>query len=58
MIQFHFGNMKPDLVRKSMRLFAAEVAPYLRTESSALFAKDYPDMEEAMAGPRIAGGVR
>ena len=30
LIQFHFGNMSDHLVRKSMRLFATEVAPALR----------------------------
>jgi alkanesulfonate monooxygenase SsuD/methylene tetrahydromethanopterin reductase-like flavin-dependent oxidoreductase (luciferase family) len=44
LIQFHFGNMKPELARKSMRLFAAEVAPALRKDSAALFARDYPEM--------------
>jgi alkanesulfonate monooxygenase SsuD/methylene tetrahydromethanopterin reductase-like flavin-dependent oxidoreductase (luciferase family) len=42
LIQFHFGNMRPELARKSMRLFATEVAPMLRQESGALFARDYP----------------
>src|SRR2546421_2411726 len=41
LIQFHFGNMKPELARKSMRLFATEVAPALRKDSAALFAKEY-----------------
>jgi alkanesulfonate monooxygenase SsuD/methylene tetrahydromethanopterin reductase-like flavin-dependent oxidoreductase (luciferase family) len=47
LIQFHFGNMRADLAKKSMRLFAAEVAPYLRQESAALFARDYPEMGAA-----------
>ena len=42
LIQFHFGNMKPELARKSMRLFATEVAPALRKDSAALFAREYP----------------
>ena len=42
LIQFHFGNMKPALARKSMRLFATEVAPALRKDSAALFAREYP----------------
>lgn len=42
LIQFHFGNMRPELARKSMRLFATEVAPMLRQESGALFAREYP----------------
>ena len=42
LIQFHMGNMPDDLVRKSMRLFAEECAPWLRERSEALFAKEYP----------------
>jgi alkanesulfonate monooxygenase SsuD/methylene tetrahydromethanopterin reductase-like flavin-dependent oxidoreductase (luciferase family) len=42
LIQFHFGNMRPELARKSMRLFATEVAPTLRRDSAALFAREYP----------------
>lgn len=42
LIQFHFGNMRDELARKSMRLFATEVAPQLRRDSSALFARLYP----------------
>jgi alkanesulfonate monooxygenase SsuD/methylene tetrahydromethanopterin reductase-like flavin-dependent oxidoreductase (luciferase family) len=38
LIQFHLGNMRDDLARKSMRLFATEVAPRLREESRAAFA--------------------
>jgi len=44
LIQFHFGNMRAELARKSMRLFATEVAPALREDSMALFARDYPEM--------------
>jgi alkanesulfonate monooxygenase SsuD/methylene tetrahydromethanopterin reductase-like flavin-dependent oxidoreductase (luciferase family) len=49
LIQFHMGNMRDDLARKSMRLFATEVAPRLRQDSKALFAKKFPDMERNMA---------
>lgn len=49
LLQFHMGNMKDEHVRKSMRLFAAEVAPALRRESAALFARDFPALEEAAA---------
>lgn len=42
LIQFHFGNMRPELARKSMRLFATEVAPALRKDSAALFGREYP----------------
>ena len=48
LIQFHFGNMKPELARNSMRLFATEVMPHLRTESAELFARDYPNLPELM----------
>jgi alkanesulfonate monooxygenase SsuD/methylene tetrahydromethanopterin reductase-like flavin-dependent oxidoreductase (luciferase family) len=43
LIQFHFGNMRPELARKSMRLFATEVAPALREDSAALFGREYPE---------------
>jgi alkanesulfonate monooxygenase SsuD/methylene tetrahydromethanopterin reductase-like flavin-dependent oxidoreductase (luciferase family) len=42
LIQFHFGNMRPELARKSMRLFATEVAPALRRDSAALFGREHP----------------
>jgi alkanesulfonate monooxygenase SsuD/methylene tetrahydromethanopterin reductase-like flavin-dependent oxidoreductase (luciferase family) len=51
LIQFHFGNMRADLARKSMRLFATEVAPALRRDSAALFARDYPELaDQPVAG--------
>ena len=46
LIQFHFGNMRADLARKSMRLFATEVAPALRRDLAALFARDYPELSD------------
>ncbi len=49
LIQFHMGNMRDDLARKSMRLFATEVAPRLREESRKLFAKEYPETEKVAA---------
>lgn len=42
LIQFHFGNMEDRLARKSMRLFATEVAPALRRDSAELFARNFP----------------
>jgi alkanesulfonate monooxygenase SsuD/methylene tetrahydromethanopterin reductase-like flavin-dependent oxidoreductase (luciferase family) len=48
LIQFQFGNMKDELARKSMRLFAEQVAPSLRRDSAELFGKEFPvlaDME-------------
>ena len=38
LIQFHMGSMRDDLARKSMRLFATEVAPRLREDSLRAFA--------------------
>lgn len=49
LIQFHMGNMRNDLARKSMRLFATQVAPRLRADSSALFAREYPQLETVSA---------
>jgi alkanesulfonate monooxygenase SsuD/methylene tetrahydromethanopterin reductase-like flavin-dependent oxidoreductase (luciferase family) len=45
LMQFHFGNMRPEVVKKSMHLFATEVAPYLRERSAELYAKEYPHAE-------------
>jgi alkanesulfonate monooxygenase SsuD/methylene tetrahydromethanopterin reductase-like flavin-dependent oxidoreductase (luciferase family) len=42
LIQFHMGNLEDRLARKSMRLFAEEVAPWLRERSGALFERHYP----------------
>ena len=49
LIQFHFGNMKDEIARKSMRLFAEEVAPALRARSAEIFARDFPRMAAAEA---------
>ena len=43
LIQFHLGNMQDALARKSMRLFATEVAPRLRADSAKLFAQEFPE---------------
>ena len=45
LIQFHLGNMPDALTRKSMRLFATEVAPRLRADSARLFSREFPEME-------------
>jgi alkanesulfonate monooxygenase SsuD/methylene tetrahydromethanopterin reductase-like flavin-dependent oxidoreductase (luciferase family) len=51
LVQFHFGNMEDRLARKSMRLFATEVAPALRRDSADLFARSFPALGDiAMAG--------
>jgi alkanesulfonate monooxygenase SsuD/methylene tetrahydromethanopterin reductase-like flavin-dependent oxidoreductase (luciferase family) len=45
LIQFHMGNMPDALTRKSMKLFAEQVAPRLREESARLFARHFPALE-------------
>jgi alkanesulfonate monooxygenase SsuD/methylene tetrahydromethanopterin reductase-like flavin-dependent oxidoreductase (luciferase family) len=47
LIQFHMGNMPDALVRKSMTLFAREVAPRLREHSAKLFGRHFPEMERS-----------
>ncbi len=49
LIQFQFGNMKDHLARKSMKLFAEQVAPALRRDSAELFDRMFPNMDEALA---------
>ncbi len=51
LIQFHLGNMADALTRKSMRLFATEVAPRLRADSAKLFAREFG---EASRTPEMA----
>ena len=45
LIQFHMGNMADALTRKSMRLFAEQVAPRLKADSARLFARHFPELE-------------
>jgi alkanesulfonate monooxygenase SsuD/methylene tetrahydromethanopterin reductase-like flavin-dependent oxidoreductase (luciferase family) len=47
LIQIHMGNMRDDLARKSMRLFATEVAPRLRQDSSEVFAGAFKELAAA-----------
>jgi alkanesulfonate monooxygenase SsuD/methylene tetrahydromethanopterin reductase-like flavin-dependent oxidoreductase (luciferase family) len=54
LIQFHFGNMEDRLARKSMRLFATEVAPALRRDSADLFARNFP----VLGDMQIAGAAQ
>lgn len=49
LVQFHYGNMKDQLARKSMRLFATEVAPALRERSQELFAAEFPMLADRPA---------
>jgi len=53
LIQFHLGNMPDALTRKSMRLFASEVAPRLRTDSARLFVREFPNMQGQLT-PELA----
>ena len=48
LIQFHMGNMRDDLVRRSMRLFAEEVAPRLREETEKAFGEKFPKGAEML----------
>ena len=45
LIQFHIGNMPDGLARKSMTLFAAQVAPALRANSLKLFRREFGDID-------------
>jgi alkanesulfonate monooxygenase SsuD/methylene tetrahydromethanopterin reductase-like flavin-dependent oxidoreductase (luciferase family) len=47
LIQFHLGNMQDALARKSMTLFARDVAPRLREDSARLFGREFPDTARA-----------
>lgn len=49
LIQFHLGNMPDAFARKSMHLFATQVAPRLREESKKIFARKYPYLADAAA---------
>lgn len=46
LIQFHIGNLPAELTRKSMALFAREVAPVLRERSAKLFREQFPETLE------------
>jgi len=49
LIQFQFGNMKDELARKSMKLFAEEVMPVMRKDSAELFSNEFPVLQEMEA---------
>ena len=49
LIQFQFGNLDPELARKSMKLFSEKVAPSLRRDSIELFARRFPHMQEQLS---------
>ena len=46
--------MEDRLVRKSMRLFATEVAPALRRNSAELFGRAFPQLADDMAAESAA----
>jgi hypothetical protein len=46
LIQFHLGNMRDDLARKSMRLFATYVAPRLRDDSRMALASHFTELAD------------
>jgi alkanesulfonate monooxygenase SsuD/methylene tetrahydromethanopterin reductase-like flavin-dependent oxidoreductase (luciferase family) len=46
LIQFHIGNLPAELTRKSMTLFARDVAPVLREQSGKLFREQFPEALE------------
>ncbi len=46
LLQFHLGNMPDDTTRKSMHLFATQVAPRLREASQKIFARKFPYLTE------------
>lgn len=58
LIQFHFGNMKDNLARKSMRLFASEVAPALRRDSADLFARNFPVLGDTAGNLAMEGAAQ
>ena len=49
LMQFHLGNMPFDFTRKSMKLFAEQVAPRLREASQKIYAKRFPHLADAPA---------
>ena len=49
LIQFQVGNMKDELARKSMKLFAEQVMPAMRKDSAELFSNEFPILQEMEA---------
>ena len=47
LMQFHLGNMDNAFARKSMHLFATQVAPRLREDSIRIFGEKYPYLADA-----------
>lgn len=46
LVQFHLGNMADALARRSMQLFATEVAPRLREATAKLYDRNFPRVTE------------
>lgn len=49
LIQFHIGNLSRERTNESQRLFASEVAPYLRAESAEFFGREFPALPELVS---------
>ncbi len=45
LLQFHLGNMPGDFTRKSMKLFAEQVAHRLREASLRIYARRFPHLD-------------
>jgi alkanesulfonate monooxygenase SsuD/methylene tetrahydromethanopterin reductase-like flavin-dependent oxidoreductase (luciferase family) len=53
LIQFHIGNMPAALARKSMKLFAEQVAPALRHDSLRQFTNEFPGVSLGAGGEAL-----
>jgi alkanesulfonate monooxygenase SsuD/methylene tetrahydromethanopterin reductase-like flavin-dependent oxidoreductase (luciferase family) len=53
LIQFQLGNMPDHLARKSMKLFAEQVAPALRHQSLVQFTREYPGVNVESAAEAV-----
>ena len=53
LIQFQIGNMPDQLARKSMKLFAEQVAPALRHHSLTQFSREYPGINVEPAAEAV-----
>jgi alkanesulfonate monooxygenase SsuD/methylene tetrahydromethanopterin reductase-like flavin-dependent oxidoreductase (luciferase family) len=53
LIQFQLGNLPDPLARKSMKLFAEQVAPALRHASMKQFTSEYPGVNVEQAAEAL-----
>jgi alkanesulfonate monooxygenase SsuD/methylene tetrahydromethanopterin reductase-like flavin-dependent oxidoreductase (luciferase family) len=53
LIQFHIGNLPAEQTRKSMALFARDVAPILREQSAKLFREQFPERADRPEGEAL-----